>query len=132
LVLAGFLAGCSTAATRINRNQELFNSLAAKDQELIKQGRIAVGFTSDMVRLALGEPDRVYARTDARGESESWVYTTWGSRGGGMVYYRGYYHHGFPGRYNYWTDFEDREELERSKVTIKDGKVVSVEEMRRS
>ena len=132
LILAGFLAGCSTPATRINRNLALFNSLPASDQELVKQGRVAVGFTTDAVRLALGDPDRIYTRTDVGGQSESWVYSTWSSRGGGMIYYRGYYHHGFPGMYHYWMDFDDREEVERFRVIIKDGKVTAVEEMRRS
>jgi hypothetical protein len=132
LCVASLLAGCNTPASRINRSLALFNTLPAPEQELIKQGRVAVGFTADMVKLALGDPDRIYARTDALGQSESWVYTTWGARRGGAFYYRGYYHHLYPALYPFWTDFDEREELERCKVTLKDGKVTVIEEMNHS
>ena len=126
LVLA---AGCSTPQTRIRQNPELFNSLAPSDQELIKQGKVAVGFTPEMVKLAVGEPDRVYTRTDAKGKNESWVYTSYTSRGGTMVYYSGFYHRRHPGMYAYFTDYNDREVVERYRVMFRDGKVASIEEM---
>ena len=66
--------GCTTPATRIKANQQLFASIAPANQELIKQGKIALGFTPDMVRLALGEPDIIAQHTDASGTSEIWRY----------------------------------------------------------
>ena len=124
------LGGCSTPATRIRQSPELFNSLSAQDQELIKQGKVAVGFTPEMVKLAVGEPDRIYTRTDADGKNESWVYTSYSSRGGTMVYYRGFYHRWHPGMYAFYADYSDREAVERYRVTFKDGRVSSIEEMR--
>lgn len=123
------LAGCSTPQSRIRSNPELFNGLPAGDQDLIKQGKVAIGFTAEMVKLAVGEPDRVYSRTDATGRNEVWVYTSYSSRGGAMVYYRGFYHRRHPGMYAYFTDYNDREVLERYKVSFKDGRVSSIEEM---
>ncbi len=123
------LVGCSTPQTRIRNNPELFNSLAPAEQELIKQGKVAVGFTPEMVKLAVGEPDRVYTRTDSNGKNASWVYTSYSSRGGTMVYNRGFYHRWHPGAYAYFADYNDREVVERYRVTFKDGKVFSIDEM---
>jgi len=72
LVAMAALAGCASPATRIRANPELFATITPADQELIKQGKIALGFTPDMVRLALGRPDVVSQRTDASGTSEIW------------------------------------------------------------
>ena len=124
-----FLAGCNTPQTRIRSNLELFNSLAPSDQTLIQEGKVAVGFTPEMVKLAVGDPDRVYTRTEATGQSETWVYTSYSSRGGAMLYYRGFYHRRHPGQYAYWLDYNDREVLERYRVSFKDGKVASIDEM---
>ena len=123
------LFGCSTPQTRIRSNPEVFNSLPAAEQALIQQGKVAVGFTPDMVKLAVGEPDRVYTRTEATGKSEAWVYTSYSSHGGAMMYYRGFYHRRYPGQYAYWMDYNDREVVERYRVTFKDGKVASIDEM---
>ncbi len=123
------LVGCSTPETRIRNNPELFNSLAPGDQDLIKQGKVAIGFSPEMVKLAVGEPDRIYTRTDAAGRNESWVYTSYTSRGGTMVYYRGYYHRWHPGAYAFFADYNDREVVERYRVVFKEGRVASIEEM---
>ena len=124
-----FLAGCSTPQTRIRNNPGLFSSLPPSDQELIQQGKVAVGFTAEMVKLAVGEPDRIYTRTEASGQSEAWVYTSYSSRGGAMIYYRGFYHRTHPGMYAYYADYNDREVVERYRVTFKEGKVASIDEM---
>jgi len=73
---AVWMAGCSTPAARIQRNPELFARLAPAEQALIRDGRIALGFTPEMVRLALGNPDHVHVRTDGAGTREIWSYTS--------------------------------------------------------
>jgi len=74
LPLAG---GCATAMTpegRIERNRAYFDSLPVAVQARIRGGQTELGFTKDMTRLALGEPDRRMVRRTAEGESEIWIY----------------------------------------------------------
>ncbi len=73
--LAAVLAGCSTPARRIAREPALFAAFPPEVQAQVREGRIAIGFSRDMVRLALGQPDRVYRRTTAAGTREVWAYT---------------------------------------------------------
>ena len=135
LVVAGVavLAGCSTPQTRIDHNPQIFSTLAPADQELIKQGKIAVGFTQDEVKLALGDPDRIYVRTDATGANETWSYTTY-ETDGGVILYRGYYHRfyrwGDP-YYPYYTGFPARREHEVFRVIFSGGRVATIEQERR-
>ncbi|HEV8072954.1 MAG TPA: hypothetical protein VGP21_02390 [Opitutaceae bacterium] len=130
LVFAGLVlcAGCSTPDARIKEDPEAFNRCTPQQQELIKQGRIAIGFDQEMVRLALGDPDRSTTRTDASGQSEVWHYVTY-ETDDGVLLYTGYYHH-FRGPvfYPYYLDYPARREHDRFKVDFKDGKVVSIEE----
>ncbi|MDB6169093.1 MAG: hypothetical protein JWM88_1957 [Verrucomicrobia bacterium] len=67
-------AACSSPDSRIGGNHALFDSWSPAVQEKIRAGRIDVGFTSDMVRVALGDADRKATRTTARGTEEVWVY----------------------------------------------------------
>ncbi len=61
LVAAVLLAaGCvSTQSARIQEKSAVFASLTPRQQQLIKAGRVKVGFTTDMVYLALGKPAQV-------------------------------------------------------------------------
>ena len=54
------LANCTigTPQARIDRNYSLFESLPAKHQALVSQGRIAKGMSKSGVFLALGDPSR--------------------------------------------------------------------------
>lgn len=124
-----FLAGCATPQARIDRNRALYDSLPGESQALIQEGRVAMGFTPDMVQLALGKPDRVYSRTDKSGTSESWAYTGYSLRDGRRIY-TGYYHSWYPWRYPYYLDYSsDYEVYERTKIVFKDGVVSSIEEV---
>ncbi len=79
LLLAGGLllqSGCATPATRIRHQPEVFARLTPEQQQLVQAGQIGLGFAPAPVRLALGEPDRVWTRTEARGVSEIWSYVT--------------------------------------------------------
>jgi hypothetical protein len=67
-------AGCSTVDSRIAKNRAAFESWPPGVQSTVIQGRIAPGFTPDQVRVALGEPDRVWTRTTSDGTSEVWGY----------------------------------------------------------
>lgn len=74
LPLALLLAGCATPAKRIQQNQELFDTFPVAAQARIRGGQIDLGFTPDMVRIALGEPHRKTLRRAADGETEIWLY----------------------------------------------------------
>jgi len=100
LILSGLglaLAGCSSVDSRIAKNRAAFNTWPPAVQDKVVVGQIDVGFTPDQVRVALGEPDRVWTRTAADGTSQIWSYRdrrghfsfgvgvgmgSWGSRGG--------------------------------------------------
>ncbi|HUJ42931.1 MAG TPA: hypothetical protein VLW52_04910 [Opitutaceae bacterium] len=131
VVLAALcIAGCSTPESRIRKNPEVFARLTPAQQDMIRKGQVGIGFTEEMVQLALGEPDQIRTRTDANGVTEIWSYTTYEGPDG-MILYRGWYH-----RYYYWGDplypyylsYPYRREHEHFRVTFRDGKVISVEE----
>jgi outer membrane protein assembly factor BamE (lipoprotein component of BamABCDE complex) len=130
LVLAGLLllAGCSTPDARIKKNPEAFDHATPQQQGLIKQGKVGLGFDEGMVKLALGDPDRITTRTDASGESQVWSYVSYETDDGAFLY-TGYYHR-FRGPvfYPYYLDYPNRVEREHFRVIFKGGKVISVEE----
>ena len=132
LTVIGLLlaAGCATPAARIERHPEVFNHLAPADQQLIREGKVGLGFTPEMVKLALGDPDRVFTRTDAAGTNESWSYTSYDGPDG-LLLYRGYYHR-FYGMgdpfFPYYLSYPGRHEREYFKVVFTSGIVSSIEQ----
>ncbi len=123
------LAGCSTPQTRINKNPAAYDRLSSEQQELVREGRVAIGFDRETVKLALGEPDRIWKRTDKAGESEAWTYTAYETATGAPLY-RGYWHRYYspsPLDYPYYGGFPARKEREIFKVVFEGDAVVSVE-----
>jgi outer membrane protein assembly factor BamE (lipoprotein component of BamABCDE complex) len=82
LVLSLVVAGCSTVDSRIADNRAAFNTWPPAVQDKVVLGQIDVGFTTEQVRVALGEPDRVFTRTTADGTSQVWSYRDRGPRFG--------------------------------------------------
>ena len=72
--LALLLAGCATPEKRIQQNQEVFDALPVAAQARIRGGQIDLGFAPDMVRIALGEPQRRLVRRAAGNDIEIWLY----------------------------------------------------------
>jgi hypothetical protein len=73
LVLA--LAGCaSSPADRIEKDRAAFDGWPSDVQAKIKAGEVAVGFTPAQVRMAAGDPDRIFTQTTAQGTEEVWSY----------------------------------------------------------
>jgi hypothetical protein len=129
VTLLVFSSGCSTPDTRIRRNPELFAQLPPEQQELIRRGQVVVGFNAEMVRLALGEPDRYTNRTDQDGTSEIWHYVTYDAPTGTPLY-RGWYHRyymwGDP-LYPFYMEHPNRRERDRFSVVFRNGKVTALE-----
>ncbi|HJT80824.1 MAG TPA: hypothetical protein VJ719_06475 [Chthoniobacterales bacterium] len=70
------LAGCSTVEHRISENPQLFQTLPARDQELVSRGQIRTGMSQDGVWLAWGRADARVAGAMRGQQTETWVYTT--------------------------------------------------------
>jgi hypothetical protein len=122
------LAGCATPETRIRQNPAAFDRATPAQQELIRQGKVAIGFDESLVQLALGAPDRVSERTSAEGTAVIWHYVDYETYDG-VLLYRGSFHRGFRGgTYAYYSDFPNRRERDHFKVVFRDGKVVLIEE----
>jgi len=126
-------AGCATPQTRIRNHPEIVARIAPPELELIKKGRVAPGFDMEMVRLALGEPDRVGMRAkegDSTGvTNEVWTYANYESADGRPLY-RGYYHRYYVAGnplYPFYLNYPARRERERFRVVFKGDKVISTE-----
>lgn len=123
-----WLAGCSTPATRIRANPEVFAQLSPEQQSLVKAGQVGLGFSFDAVKLALGDPDRIATRTDADGETVTWHYLTYEANG--RMLYTGYFHtaRGWWGgaMYPYYLDYPNRRVRDRFSVQFKNGRVSAI------
>jgi len=131
-LLAGiFLAGCATPETRIRQNPAAFDRASPAQQELIKQGKVDIGFDEELVELALGVPDRTKERIDSSGKQIIWSYVNYQNYDGAILY-RGWYHRGYWGwggpSYAYFADYPNRRESERFRVVFKNGKVTEIEQ----
>lgn len=130
LLLSLLAAGCSTVDSRIEKNRAAFNSWPAAVQDKVVRGQIDVGFTADQVRVALGEPDRVFARTTADGTSQVWSYRDRGPRFGfgvgvGMGSFGG--RSSTFGGVNVGTDTGYRDDEKMGVVLDASGRVSSIE-----
>jgi hypothetical protein len=104
-VIFGFTS-CESAnpATRAQKNPAAFESLPAKDRELVLKSTIAEGMSKEAVLIAWGKPDRVSTGSMNGRMAETWTYTTlrpiyrpYYGLGLGIGPY-GYRHHGiYPG-----------------------------------
>lgn len=67
-------AGCSTISSRIDDKAALFATLTPHQQEVIRKGGVELGYTPDMVYMALGAPDERHEQHTAKGDKMTWVY----------------------------------------------------------
>lgn len=130
------LAGCSTPASRIAKNPEVFASFPPDVQAKVKEGKVDVGFPKEAVEMALGRPDRQYTRTTEAGEVEVWsyvgVYTTTERQ-----HVNGRFRVRDPmGGYqtvsdSIWVDVQQEHEYELLRVEFEDGKAKAIERVNR-
>jgi hypothetical protein len=74
-IVAIAMMACNTTGSRIRRQQELFDSYPPEVQQNIRNGIIEVGYTPEMVVMALGEPDRKEVTELEDGLAEVWTYS---------------------------------------------------------
>jgi len=83
LLAATLIAGCSSIDSRIKQNSATFAQLSPRDQQIIRYGYIAVGFTPDMVYMALDNPEKKIPGPGPN--DQTWVYRNFYQGGtGGM------------------------------------------------
>lgn len=130
------LTACQSVESRIKEKPELFAGLDIATQDKIKQGIIDLGYTQDMVYLALGAPDQKKESVSATGQTMTWIYNSYYER------YEGTHHAGYH-RQVYFdpylrtyrvhyrpvlVDSYSSEKEERIRVVFKDGKVTVIEQ----
>lgn len=139
LSIALLFAGCSTIDSRIKEKSAAFAAVDAPTQDKIRLGRVEVGFTTDLVYIALGGPDERTTKTSATSTDETWIYNSY------YQDYLGSAHTGYR-RYVvidpktkqpvvfyepvYTPIYRDRVE-ERIRIAFTAGKVDSIEQVKR-
>lgn len=131
------LAGCQTVESRIKEKPEAFAQVDKETQDKIRQGIIDIGFSEDLVYLALGKPDQKKESVSATGNTTTWIYNTYYDRYEG-TYMMGHYHRQVyfdpylrTYRVHYRPVFADAyvtEKEERIRVVFKDGKASVIEQ----
>lgn len=132
----GFLAGCQTVETRIKEKPEVFASVDKATQAKIKQGIIELGFTEDLVYVALGAPDQKRETVNASGKTITWIYNTYYDRyeGTGFAgYHRSVYYDPYLRAYRMYyrpvfADSYTQEKEELIRIVFQDGKVTVIEQ----
>ena len=132
----GFLGGCQTVESRIQEKPEVFANIDKATQDKIKQGIVDLGYTQDMVYLALGVPDQKRETVTAAGTSVVWIYNTYYQRYDGTAfvgYHRRVYFDPYLRTYRLYynptyADAFAEEKEERIRVVFKDGKAAVIEQ----
>lgn len=68
-------SGCDTVAVRVLTNYDTFSKLDPKVRANIVRGRVELGYTPEMVRLALGRPNYSSSAAAVKGGYDVWSYT---------------------------------------------------------
>ena len=71
------LAACSTINSRIQANSAVFDALPLETQERIRKGIVEVGYTPQMVYIAMGDPTEKRSSRSASRDRETWIYSVY-------------------------------------------------------
>ena len=135
LLLFG-LSGCMTPQEmrdrRITNAWPVFSTFAPEIQNQIRQGHVDIGFTKEMVRLALSSPSRIYSRKTEDGLSTVWSYSGWipSSRYEPVTvstWIQGECGRVQPASETVWVTVDDSREYERIRVEFKKEQVLAIE-----
>jgi len=136
LGLALLASSCSTVDNRIKEKSAVFASLDPQAQARLKQGMIDVGYTMDMVYIALGKADEVREKTTDKGRSTTWIFKNyWQEYQGSTVvgYHRYVYYDATIKAYRVYYEpvrteiYRERSE-EHTRVSFVDGHVTTIEQ----
>jgi len=122
------LASCASPESRIKKHRELFETYPPEIQQRIKAGEVDVGFTADMVLMAMGKPARKATRTTEQSTQEIWTYGDSGVHPGVGVSIGGGSYGGFGGVSvggGGGGSYRDR-----AAIAFESGKVVSVDRVK--
>jgi hypothetical protein len=132
------LGACSTISSRIEEKAPLFYSLDETTRAKISHGDIDVGYTPDMVYIALGHPDLKRESVSAQGRTEQWIYRSYyedyvGPRYVGFHRWHSYHPYGRFHRV-YWapvyTDVYRHSAQDDIRITFREGKVVLIDQVK--
>ncbi|HKB92112.1 MAG TPA: hypothetical protein VKC60_16465 [Opitutaceae bacterium] len=138
LVLVLGASGCSTVQSRINEKQQVFAQLDPSTQDKIKKGDIDIGYTPDMVYMALGEPSEKKESVSQEGSTSKWVYYSYYERYEGTTfvgYRRQYVFNPKTQTYSVYyepvhEDVYSEQRKEHIQVVFKNGRVTSIEQLK--
>jgi hypothetical protein len=102
----------------------------------VRQGRIEIGYTKDMVFIAKGKPDRKYQRTSAGGLSEIWSYVDTEIESEPRRVQGRFHFTDTDGRIrtvtdDVWAEVQHRREFEKLRVIFRGDTVEAIERLRR-
>ena len=72
------VTGCETdggIAARTREKSAAYATLKISEKRFIDKGIIAIGFTPDMVYMAMGRPSKVESKAYPEGDRELWTYS---------------------------------------------------------
>jgi len=130
------LAGCQTIDDRIKEKPAVFAQVDKATQDKIRQGIIDLGYSEDMVYLALGVPDQKREAVSATGRTVTWIYSTYYQRYDGTqfagysrrVYFDPYLHTYRVYYRPVFAEVYSDEKEERIRIVFKDGKAAVIEQ----
>ena len=130
IVAALLFGGCATPSTiESRRNEKLsaYSTLAPEEQQMVDQGQIRIGMTSEAVYIAWGQPSEILESEDPqRGRVSTWrFYGSWmqesrywayreTSRGGNDLYLERYL----------VSDYQPRDYV-RAEINFQNGRVLN-------
>jgi len=132
----GFITGCETVESRIKEKSGAFANVDKATQDKIKQGIIDLGYTEELVYVALGGPDQKRETVTADGKTVTWIYNTYYERREGTSfagYHRSVYYDPYLRAYRMYyrpvyADTYVEEKEQRIRIVFRDGKVTVIEQ----
>lgn len=91
------LVACASPDTRIKDSPESYNKLTPLQQEQVRKGDISIDMPDYGVELALGKPDSITERTEAKGTVTIWHYKKQDTTTTSIDYVGFYSPHFYPG-----------------------------------